>query len=259
MVANARDLRHQQVLEILRERGKAGVAELRDRLGVTDMTIRRDLELLEADGALKRYHGGATLAVGSSYEPPFASREKTNAAAKGAIAAEVVSRISDGDTVLLDGGSTGLAVAMALSARSVTVCPLSLRAAWQLAKSTSVRLLIPGGTVRQGERSFTGAETAEYLQGHHFDHYILTASGMSVHGGFTEWNTEDAAVKRTAVGAAQQVIAAVDASKYGHVGFVKVCDIRRPDLIVTDATLGESRLGELVGAAGSVVTCPVEA
>lgn len=252
---SAKELRHQQVLEILREQGRAGVAELRERLGVTDMTIRRDLELLEADGALKRFHGGAALAAGSSYEPPFASRERTNADAKRAIAREVAARMNDGDTVVLDGGSTGLAVAQELFGRSLTVCPLSLRAAWHLAKSPSIRLLVPGGMVRAGERSFTGVETSEYLDAHHFDWYVLTASGMSIDRGFTEWNTDDAAVKRTAVRSAEQVMAAVDSSKFGQVGFVRVCDIGRPDVIVSDSGLSPAQVTALRAAASDVITC----
>lgn len=245
MNGGTKELRHQLVLEILRESGKASVVDLRDRLGVTEMTIRRDLELLEADGALKRYHGGATLVVGSSYEPPFPARERMHADAKRAIAEAVASRINDGSTVVVDGGSTGLAVAQALANRSVTICPLSLRVSWQLAKSTTVRLLIPGGTVRQGERSFIGVDTIEYLRQHHFDHYVMTASGLSIEGGITEWNPDDAAVKRAAAHASQEVVAAIDASKYGNVGFVRVCETTDPDLIVTDDSISSADLQTL--------------
>jgi DeoR/GlpR family transcriptional regulator of sugar metabolism len=245
MNAASKAVRHQLVLEILRETGKASVVDLRDRLGVTEMTIRRDLELLEADGALKRYHGGATLAIGSSYEPPFPTRERMHAGAKRAIAEWVASQIAEGSTLVVDGGSTGLAVAQALEGRSVTVCPLSLRVAWQLAKSTSIRLLIPGGAVRQGERSFVGADTIEYLLQHHFDRYVMTASGLSINGGLTEWNPDDASVKRAAARASEGVIAAIDASKYGNVGFVRICETSYPDLIVTDDSIAGPDLQDL--------------
>src|SRR3954454_15017899 len=126
-VGGAKERRHQSVLEILREAGTASVSELGSRLGVTEMTIRRDLEALEADGALKRFHGGAKLALGSSYEPPLPVREKMNSDQKRRIGRRVAALLNDGDTVIVDGGTTGLAVAEHLLDRQLTVCPLSLR------------------------------------------------------------------------------------------------------------------------------------
>ncbi|MET4097571.1 DeoR/GlpR family DNA-binding transcription regulator [Arthrobacter sp. UYCu712] len=233
-MVSAKERRHQQVLEILQETGTATVGEMGTRLGVTEMTIRRDLELLEADGVLKRFHGGAKLDFGSSYEPPFPVREKTNAEQKRLIGQRVASLIDDGDTIILDGGSTGLAVAEYLLDRQLTICPLSLRVAWAFARSTSVKLIIPGGSVRAGELSLSGADTIDYLRGRHFDTYVMTASGLSLKEGFTEWNPEDAAVKKTAMSVADKTITAVDSSKFTRVGFVKICPTQVPAAIVTD-------------------------
>ena len=242
---NARDHRHQTVLEILREQGRVDVSQLRESLGVTEMTIRRDLEVLESDGALKRIHGGATLPVGSSYEPPFSARNKTNIQAKRAIARAVADVVSDGDTVLLDGGSTGLAVAEALYDRVLTICPLSMRVAAFLAPSPTVSLRVPGGAVRQGEQSFIGSDTVDYLDRHHFDHYVMTASGMSLAGGVTEWNPDDAAVKRKAITVAERVIAAADSGKFGQTGFVRICSLADPSLVITDSAIAADQLEAL--------------
>ncbi|GAA3750296.1 DeoR/GlpR family DNA-binding transcription regulator [Leifsonia bigeumensis] len=239
---NARDQRHQIVLNILHERGRVEVTELRETLGVTEMTIRRDLEILEADGALKRVHGGATLPIGSGFEPPFSARRKIHVEAKESIARLVSDAISDGDTILLDGGSTGLAVAHALFSRVLTICPLSLRAATFLATSPTINLRVPGGAVRQGEQSFIGADVTDYLDAHNFDHYVMTASGVSVRGGITEWNPEDAAVKRKALQSSANIIAAADASKFGRTGFVRICSIETPNVIFTDKTLSDTDL-----------------
>lgn len=234
------------------------VADLSDKLQVAEATIRRDLDALEADGVLKRYHGGACLDLGSSYEPPFTLREMTNTAAKQAIASAVAEQVSDGDTIVLDGGSTGLAVAEALAQRAVTICPLSLRIAWALAASQTVNLLIPGGAIRKRELSIVGAEATEYLRMHRFDKYIATASGMSAKVGLTEWNPEDAAVKRAALESAETTIAAVDASKYGKIGFVKFCEISRPELIVTDDRLPDDGFQTVKAAGGKLVTIAVD-
>lgn len=253
-----KERRHQELLVILKENGTASVAELGIRLGVAEMTIRRDLEALEADGALERFHGGAKLTFGSSYEPPLAVRERTNRGQKHAIADHVAQLIDDGDTVIVDGGSTGIAVAQALADRHITVCPLSLRVAWAFERSTTVNMLLPPGTVRHGELSISGADTGEFLRGHHFDHYVMTASGMSIPGGFTEWNVHDAAVKRAALGVSDNTIAAVDSSKFGSVRFVQICGIESAQVIVTDTELRDQDAAELKRAAHRVIFAGLE-
>lgn len=256
--ARTKDQRHQGVLAILKETGTASVAGLGARLGVAEMTIRRDLEALEAEGALKRFHGGAKLAFGSGYEPPLAVRERTNSAQKRAIAAQVTQLIDDGDTIILDGGSTGIAVAQALTERVITVCPLSLRVAWAFERSTSVNLILPPGTVRHGELSISGGDTAEYLRLHHFDHYVMTSSGVSLNRGFTEWNAEDAAMKRTALGVSDNTIAAVDSSKFGSERFVQICEIERAQIIVSDSDMSEQDIAELRRVARHVILGAVD-
>lgn len=256
--ARTKKQRHQQVLVILKENGTASVAELGARLGVAEMTIRRDLGALEADGALERFHGGAKLTFGSSYEPPLAVRERTNREQKHAIAEQVAQLIDDGDTVIVDGGSTGIAVAQALADRHITVCPLSLRVAWAFAQSTTVNIVLPPGMVRHGELSISGADTGEFLRGHHFDHYVMTASGLSIDRGFTEWNVQDAAMKRAALGVSDNTIAAVDSSKFGSVRFVQICGIEGAQVIVTDAELGDPDAAELTRAAQRVILARLE-
>lgn len=232
-MVKAKDLRHREIIAMLKDAGSASVAALGSNVGVSEITIRRDLEALEALGAVKRFHGGAELVAGSSYEPPIAVREQTHAAEKRAIALRVAALVDDGTTIILDGGTTGIAIAQALTGRAITVCPLSLRVAWELAHSTSVRLLLPPGLARAGELSISGAETVEYLHAHRFDHYVMTASGFSLNHGFSEWNVEDAAVKRAARASSQRITAAIDASKYDATCFVSLCPIDAPDVIVT--------------------------
>jgi DeoR family transcriptional regulator, fructose operon transcriptional repressor len=236
----SKEQRHGAILEVLRREGRLDVSTLGELLGVTEMTVRRDLDELAAEGLVKRIRGGATLPVGSGFEPPFAARAKTNIERKRAIGQTVAERIGDGDTVLLDGGSTGLAVAEFLVDRSVTVCPLSLRIAGFLATSNSVRLLVPGGAVRHGEQSFVGPDTIDYLALHRFDHFVLTASAVSVENGFMEWNPDDASVKRHGCSVSNEVIAAADSSKFGRTGFALIGPIDTASLIVTDDGLADS-------------------
>ncbi|MEV7933694.1 DeoR/GlpR family DNA-binding transcription regulator [Curtobacterium sp. NPDC089185] len=249
---SAKDDRHQALLAALQRQQTMGVAELARVLDVTEMTVRRDLEVLEQDGLIERFHGGARLTPRASFEPPFVLRERMNASQKRAVAAAAAGLVRDGETVVLDGGSTGLALAAELSTRRVTICPLSLRVAWAFERSTSVTLLLPPGVARPGELSLTGSETIDYLGRHHFDRYLLTASGFTIAEGFTEWNAEDAAVKRAALASAATCVAAVDAGKFGRLAFADVCAIDKPDCVVTSDDLPGGALSALQQATQSV-------
>ena len=241
-MAQSKEERMQGLVEILRRDEQASVSELAAAMAVTEMTIRRDLEVLERDGVLERFHGGARMLISSSYEPPLTLRERMHSEEKRSLARGVSELLRDGDTVILDGGSTGIAVARALTGRRLTVCPLSLRVAWELAQSSSITLLMPPGSVRHGELSLSGPDTTEHLARHHFDHYVMTASGFSVTAGLTEWNADDAAVKRAALGGAKRTTAAVDASKFGRDAFATICDLSAPaSLIVAGLTAGADR------------------
>lgn len=240
------------ILERLGSDGRVEVAELRATLGVSEMTIRRDLMRLEDDGALRRVRGGATRTPGGSYEPPFPVRARQRLTEKDAIARDVAAEIMNGDAVLLDGGTTGLAVATQMGDKVVTMCPLSLRIAAVLVNAPTIRLMMPGGFVRPGEQSLIGVEVIESIRHHVFDLFVMTASGMSPRTGFTEWNEDDAAVKRAGLASARRCVVACDSSKFGESAFARVAELGDVDLVVTDTGLSEEGRRE-IEAAGTPV------
>jgi DeoR/GlpR family transcriptional regulator of sugar metabolism len=240
--------RHALIVGLVTARGRVGITDVSRRLGVSEMTVRRDLDQLEQEGALRRIHGGATRLESGSYEPPFAARRHTNATAKQHIGADVTTLISDGETVLLDGGTTGVAVAEALLGRDVTVCALSFRVATVLVGSATVRLMIAGGLVRPGEQSLVGPAVLRTLEDHRFDSYVMTVSGVSPAAGLTEWNLDDAAIKRAGLHVAARTLVACDASKFGQVAFGRVCGIGDVDIFVTDAALAQIDRGAIQAA-----------
>jgi DeoR/GlpR family transcriptional regulator of sugar metabolism len=226
--------RYALILESLMTEGHVETSTLTQTLGVSEMTIRRDLMRLESDGALRRVRGGATRTLNGSYEPPFAVRTRLRAAQKEAIARAVVSHILDGETIVLDGGTTAIAIAEQLLTKLTTVCPLSLRAAAILIDSGTARVLAPGGFLRPDEHTFIGNEAVEAISNHQFDTFIMTASGISTHAGYTEWNEDDAAVKRAALASSARCIVACDSSKFGQAAFARVGAIAEAELIITD-------------------------
>ena len=183
MTAQARQT---QVVELLRRSERLQIAELSAELGVSAMTIRRDLEALAREGLLRRVRGGAVSAISASYQPPFAARVRDHAEAKAAIGATAAALLHDGETCIVDGGSTGVAIAEGLRGHeNVTVCTPSLRVAAVLVDEPGIRLILTGGIVRAGERSLVG-QLAEHSFGElRFDIMFLTGSGISVRDGIT--------------------------------------------------------------------------
>ncbi|MEU9796269.1 DeoR/GlpR family DNA-binding transcription regulator [Streptomyces sparsogenes] len=229
--------RQKTIMELLHARQQVMISDLSARFGVSEMTVRRDLMQLEKEGLIRRTHGGAVPTDSSSFEPPFALRARTHADAKRAIAAEVARELRDGQTLVLDGGSTGTAIAEALVGRNLTVCALSMRVAEILASSAATRVMIPGGQIRHGELSIIGPAAARTLADHRFDTYVMTVSGVDTAAGLTEWNVDDAAVKRAALDASASCVLACDSSKFGKIAFARVAALSAVDTVITDAGL----------------------
>ncbi len=137
--------RHRRIADAVREAGRLGVAELAELTGASEMTIRRDLEVLADQGVLERYRGGARSLLLRGEEPPFALRAQEGLEAKRRIAEEVAGLVADGESVVLDSGTTCLEVAHALEHRRLTVMPLSLHAVNALTGAPHLTLLVPGG------------------------------------------------------------------------------------------------------------------
>jgi DeoR/GlpR family transcriptional regulator of sugar metabolism len=229
--------RIQVILDRVEAEGGVAIADLATQLGVSEMTIRRDLERLEATGVLRRAHGRAIKGASGSYEPPFAVRTERQAAEKAAIAREIAGLIADRETVILDGGSTGVAIARALLYRDITVCTPSLRVADVLREGKDIRLMLTGGMVRRGEESLVGPSAVATLEEHRFDTYVMTVSGIDSGAGCTEWNVDDAVTKRTALRVAGRCIVAADATKFGFTAFARVCGLDAVSTIVSDHSL----------------------
>jgi DeoR/GlpR family transcriptional regulator of sugar metabolism len=230
--------RRAEIVRLLRERGQVQVAELSERLAVSEMTARRDLEFLEQEGLARRFHGGAVTTVSRSFEVPYAARAYEHPARKQAIGARVAELIVPGETVIVDAGTTAAEVARALRDRSsLLVCPLGMQAAAILADRPGIRLLVPGGEVRPGEQMFVGEVTKAVLAGLRFDTYVMAVGGVSKDDGFSDMSLDDVAVKLAALHSARRCVVACDSSKLGKVGFARIGAL---DLAVTIVTDGEA-------------------
>ncbi|MCW2879433.1 MAG: DeoR/GlpR transcriptional regulator [Sphaerisporangium sp.] len=222
-------------MDALRTADSVSVAELASEHGVSEMTIRRDLDELAQQGVARRIRGGAQSLLLRGEEPPFGVREHEAPEDKRRIAAEVVGLLADGEAVVLDGGTTTLAVARAVHDRRLTVLPLSVQAIQALSGAHRIRLVLPGGEVRHGELNITGPLTVSTIASLRFDTAIIGCCGLSAEHGLTAHDLEDVAVKQAAIASARRVIVAADSSKFRQTAFATVCPPGRVDVLVTDA------------------------
>jgi DeoR/GlpR family transcriptional regulator of sugar metabolism len=200
------------------------------------MTIRRDLDVLERDGVVRRVHGGAVAFNLRGDEVPYAVRAFEAVEAKERIAKAVAGLIADGETVVLDCGTTTAEVGRALRGRAVTIMPLGLRTLIDLANDEHVHLIAAGGDVRPGEMVVTGDLAEVAFDRLRFDTFVLGCCGVSQHDGVTTHVPADARIKRAAIASSRRTILVGDASKLGEVAFGKVCGLDALDRMVTDAS-----------------------
>ncbi|SFF86515.1 DeoR/GlpR family DNA-binding transcription regulator [Blastococcus tunisiensis] len=245
--------RQTEILGRLRVDGHVDVAALATSLGTSEMTIRRDLDTLAESGALRRVRGGAISLMTRGEELPFGLRAVEASATKGRMAAVVAGLLRDGEAVVVDSGTTGLAVARAVAGRRLTVMPLSVHALPALSADPATTLLVPGGTARFGEGSLVGPMTEAALRGLRFDTVVLTCCGFSARDGVMAYDVQDAAVKRAAVESADRVVLVAEAAKFARSALVVVCPASSIDVLVTDEEAPADAVAALTDAGVDVL------
>jgi DeoR/GlpR family transcriptional regulator of sugar metabolism len=228
--------RRTEIQAFLAARGEVAISELASSFAVSEMTIRRDLELLEDQGVARRVLGGAISTVSRSYEPPFASRAVEAKEAKRRIAEVAADRVEFGETAILDVGSTTLELARCLHGRGgLTVVTPNVRAAIELAHEPNTRVILTGGIIRPGELSLIGDAAERTFTELNCDVLFLGIGGVHAEKGFTEYNLDDARIKRAALQASSRCVALADASKLDRICLATVAPLEAADVLITDA------------------------
>jgi DeoR/GlpR family transcriptional regulator of sugar metabolism len=239
--------RRQRILDLIETDGFGAVDDLSKRFDVSEMTIRRDLDALESEGLIKRVYGGATSNRGRSYEPPFFLRKRKLTAVKERIGRRAAELITGGDSVALDVGTTTLEIARHLDDRhNLTVVTPSLPVANLLAGQPDIRLILAGGIVRPRELSLVGHLAEHAFDELHVDKLFLGIAGIDFETGLTEFNMEDAQVKRAMLGSASECIVVADATKFGRTTFAAVAKLDSVDRIVTDESIRRETVDRLL-------------
>lgn len=223
----------------LREEGYVQVTELADELGISSATIRRDLIMLEKEGVCIRKRGGAVrTAHGVTMELPYDIKRRRNTDEKNRIAIAALEFVENGDTILLDAGSTTYALALLLHNRErLTVVTNDLNIAMKLASIPSISLICTGGIARQNVYTLEGAQVIDFIRNLRVDKTFIGADAIHPDGVISNVNIEEVPIKQAMINAADKVILLTDSSKFGTVGFAKVCDITDCDHIITDSSI----------------------
>jgi DeoR/GlpR family transcriptional regulator of sugar metabolism len=238
--------RQEATLELLQQKGELSVLELSERTGASPMTIRRDLQVLEEEGVLRRVHGGAINVGSRGYLPPYSVREKRDMEAKARIGLAAASMIGERETVIVDVGTTTLEVARALRGRrNLTVLTSSLHIANVLAKERGIRLMVTGGTVTPGDLSLIGDLAEDAFSRLRFDTFVMGVAGVDADVGCTEFSTDDARVKRAALATVRRCVVVADSSKLGVVTFARICPLTSVNVLVTDVKANPEQVAAL--------------
>ncbi|WP_435093876.1 DeoR/GlpR family DNA-binding transcription regulator [Clavibacter michiganensis] len=227
-----RDAREFVILDRLRATRSATVAELAEAAGTSDATIRRDLARLDEQGALRRTHGGAVLV---EVDAPFAEVEQVNREAKERIARAAAAQIQDGQSVVLDIGTTTLHLAEQLRGRTLTVITANVAAFDVLRDDRSVRLILLPGDWDPVYRSVSGPLTAESLRMLHADHAFVGVSGIADNGDLRDTTMAQVPIKRAMAEMSDRVTVLADSSKFPGTGAGRVALTASLTQLITEA------------------------
>jgi len=240
--------RRSRLLELVRVRRFAALPELTTVLDVSESTIRRDLDHLEEQGSIRRIHGGVLYAGDSAMLPDFEARQTAEIDQKRAIARAAVDLIADGESVVLDGGSSTYEVARLLLGRSLHIVTTSLAVANLIAPDTRSELVLIGGNICPRTGVARGPYADNMLRQVRASKAILSVAGIKEDGLFNN-NLLLVATEQAMMEAADEVIVVADSTKFGRQSLGHLCPLEKIDRIVVDGGIPKN-WQETVTAAG---------
>lgn len=249
------------ILDRVREAGAVRVVELSRELEVSDMTVRRDLEILHEQGLLEKVHGGATALSGlASYEPGFVAKSALEQAEKAAIAAAAARLVEPGMAIAISAGTTTHALAAKVAdIPGVTVVTNSLRVADVLYRTgrRDQAVILTGG-VRTRSEALVGPFAVSQLRSVHLDLVFMGVHGMDAQAGFTCPNLSEAETDRAMIEAGRKLVVVADHSKWGVVGIASIARLDQADVLLSDSRLEPAAQAVLREAVRELVLVSVE-
>jgi len=231
--------RREKILELIREDGHAKVLDLSRIFKVTEVTIRQDLERLDKEGLIHREHGGAVLIdIGTRVQNISLQNSQKNIAEKMMIARKAASFIENGDTIILDSGSTTTEIAkLIVDYQELTVITNALNIALILGAHPNINLVVTGGEFKAPTLSLTGQKAADFFYNLNVDKLFLATAGITLKSGLTYPSISDICVKRAMIESANEVYLVADSSKIGINSFASLGALSLMNLLITDSKI----------------------
>lgn len=230
--------RREKILELIREDGQAKVLNLSKIFKVTEVTIRQDLERLEKEGFIVREHGGAYLKNIDLSVRNFTLQNQDNLPEKMIIAKKALEFINDGDTIILDSGSTTTEIAKLITGfNNLTIITNALNIALILGADPGINLVVTGGEFKAPTLSLTGQKAADFFQNLHVDKLFLACAGIALKSGLTYPGISDICVKRAMIESADETYLVADSSKIGKNAFASLGALSLINYLITDSKI----------------------
>lgn len=253
------DERRTSILEQIGELGFSSVTQLAARLSVSEMTIRRDLEVLAAQGRITRHHGGASVEADAVHlEIPFYSRRKVHYQEKAAIGRRAAQLIRADEVIFLDSGTSTLEVVPHLSQERLTVITNNLPALHLLAKKRNINLHCLGGELLPDNQCFLGPEPLAVVRKLYAEVAIMATTGLSIERGLTNRVGPEAELKAAMIANAGRIILLMESAKFNHQTLYRVCDLKEVDVLVTDSGMPEADIRRIEACGVEVLVAELD-
>lgn len=230
--------RRNEIVKSLVEKGKVKVNELCKYFNVSSVTIRNDLEYLEKKKLIHRTYGGALSRTTVSDDSPLAEKEKKYQDEKRKIGVEAAKLIFEGDSIILDSGTTTQQIAKNIKKKKdIIVLTNAINIVMELVSIEDITVMLLGGILRKKSYSIVGVEAESTIKNHYFDKLFLGIDGFDIETGITTPNSQEAQLNRLMVKRSKEVIVVTDSSKFGDNGFSVICSLDDIDKVITDKNI----------------------
>jgi len=238
--------RQQEIVRLTNAQGKVSVAELSQRFGVSEVTIRSDLAVLDSKRLLVRSRGGAMVNDDLSRELSLKEKRQKHSELKQRLGRAVAELIKDDERIILDSGTTTEEVATNLREhKNLIVMTNGLNIALELSQVDKVEVMMTGGTLRKKSMSFYGAQAEQALKNYQFDKVVLGVDGFDLKTGLSTHFEAEATLNRLMCEVAREVIVVTDSSKFDRRGFHLICSVMQVHTLVTDSGIPPLYVEEL--------------
>lgn len=238
--------RREEIVELVQLNGRVKVSELSERYNISEVSIRKDLEALEAEGHLSRIHGGA-IGMNKLYvNMDLTERYKTNSSAKKSVAELAARFIDDNDTIMMNAGTTLTYVLRALRGKkNISIVTNSVQNATEAALYPSFNVILLGGELDSKYQFTYGQDAISQLQNYHATKCILSVDGISAESGLTLYYSNEAELARKMIDCSDMLIVTADSTKLGKNVFARITDANKADVLLTNKTDNHVEMAKL--------------